>query len=236
MYDTRSFIKDKKTPQYTEQQLSDNYDKFLNVLKKHFSGDRLQKLLFMYSEDNLGLNLSMAPAAGKVFFHNCYAGGYIDHVLNVYTASFGVKKLYEKMGGHIDFTDEEMIFAALHHDLGKLGDHNNQPYYLPNESSWHAERGEIYTFNGDIQHMNVTHRALFLLQHYNIQVTLPEYLAIFNSDGLYDECNATYLKSYGPDKELKTNLPYIIHMADFISCKTERDKWVHSEEEYVDDL
>ena len=29
-------------------------------------------------------------------------------------------KVYEKVGGIIDFSEEELVFAALHHDLGKV--------------------------------------------------------------------------------------------------------------------
>ena len=37
----------------------------------------------MYAENELGTALTLAPASGKLNFHNCYEGGYIDHVMNV---------------------------------------------------------------------------------------------------------------------------------------------------------
>ena len=36
------------------------------------------------------------------------------------------------------FTQEELLFAAMHHDLGKLGD-GTKPYYLPQDSEWHRK-------------------------------------------------------------------------------------------------
>ncbi len=34
----------------TEQELQANYDRFIAVIKKYFKGERLEKLLHMYSE------------------------------------------------------------------------------------------------------------------------------------------------------------------------------------------
>jgi hypothetical protein len=168
----------------------------------------------------------MAPASAKEHYHNAYPGGYMDHIMNVLTTSFGVKKLYEARGGTIDFEDEELAFATIHHDLGKLGDKQQGEYYLIQESEWHRKnKGEIYKFNSELQYMDVTDRALFILQQYGIVCTWKETLAIKLSDGLYHEANKSYLMSYNPDHELKTNLPRIVHVADYISCRCEYDMW-----------
>ena len=212
--------------EYTETRLQENYDVFIDLLKKTFKGERLKGLLNLYSEDEYGIRLITAPASAKAHFHNAYIGGYLDHIMNVYKGCLGSKKLWAMMGATIDFTDEEMIFSALHHDLGKLGDKNQGEYYLPQDSEWHRKnRGEIYKFNSNLQYMNVTDRALFILQSYGIQCSWKETLSIKLSDGLYDENNESYLKSYNPDHELKTNLPRIVHNGDFIACRSEYDMW-----------
>ena len=77
---------------YTEEQLQQNYDKFIDALKKVFSGERLEKLLHMYSPDELGMELAVAPASGKLNFHSAYVGGYIDHVMNVARNAYKIKK------------------------------------------------------------------------------------------------------------------------------------------------
>jgi hypothetical protein len=219
------------TQKYTEKQIVENYETFIGLIKKTFSGDRLKKLLTMYEDDSIAERTMMAPASAKEHFHLAYAGGYLDHITNVYNASKGVKKLYTFMGGHIDFTDEEMYFSAIHHDLGKIGD-LTQDYYLVQDSEWHTKnRGEIFKFNGNLQYMDVTDRALFLLQHFGIEVTWKEYLAIKLSDGIYNESNKKYYISYDPENTLKTNLPYIVHLSDFISCRTEFDKWKHKNDD-----
>lgn len=214
------------TKEYTEQNLQTNYNNFISLLNKTFSGNRLDGLLHLYSEEEYGIRLITAPASAKAHFHNAYIGGYLDHILNVHKASFGVKKMWEFMGATINFTDEELAFSAIHHDLGKLGDKEQGEYYLPQDSEWHQKnRGEIFKFNSNLQYMNVTDRALYILQSYDIKCTWKETLAIKLSDGLYDENNKSYLMSYNPDHELKTNLPRVIHQADFVSCRSEYDIW-----------
>lgn len=212
--------------EYTETELNEKYDDFIKLLEKLFSGDRLDGLKKLYSEENYGIRLIMAPASAKVHFHNAYVGGYIDHILNVYKASIGTKKLWQAMGANIDFTDEELAFSALHHDLGKLGDLSQGEYYLPQTSDWHIKnRGEQFKFNPNLQFMNVTDRALYILQQFKIVCSWKETLAIKLSDGLYDESSESYLKSYNPANELKTNLPRVIHAADYLACRSEYDSW-----------
>ena len=42
---------------YSAEDLQKNYEKFIEALSKVFSGERLEKLKFMYSEDELGTEL-----------------------------------------------------------------------------------------------------------------------------------------------------------------------------------
>jgi hypothetical protein len=209
----------------TEDQIQENYNYFIEFLNEKFSGERLEKLLDMYKEENLGMQLAVAPASGKVHYHYAHTGGYIQHIMNVEKGSRGAAKLFETLGGNIDFTEEERIFAALHHDLGKLGDETGA-YYVPQTDDWFVKkRGEVFKHNNANQFWNVTDRALYNLQRYGIVCTWKETLAIKLSDGLYDENNATYLKTYNPEQVLRTNLPYILHTGDFLACHAEYDQW-----------
>ena len=212
---------------YNEVQLSENYENFISFIKKALSNDtdRLSRLLIMYSEDELGAELAVAPASGKLHFHSAYAGGYVDHVMNVCKNAYKLKTVYEAGGGVIDFTNEELIFAALHHDLGKLGD-GKQPYYIPQESDWHRKnKNEIFQLNGELHYMDVTHRALWLLNQYGIKYSQKEMLGIMLADGLYNEANKKYLVAYSEEFQLKTELPYIIHWADHMSCRLESSEY-----------
>ena len=46
-------------------------------------------------------------------------GGYVEHILHVVKFSQEVRDIWEKNGATINFTNEELVFTALHHDLGK---------------------------------------------------------------------------------------------------------------------
>lgn len=207
--------------QKTEKELRANYDKFLAIVKKYFTGERLERLLHMYSESELGGNLTVSPASGNAGYHNCYPGGYIDHIFNVCRNALKVKAFFTELGGKPDFTDEELIFCALHHDLGKLGTKGNMHYVL-NESEWHVKnKGEIYTKNPNMVYMTITDRTFFTLQHYGIRISEKEYFGIKLTDGMYDEDNTKYLKVFDPKKAMRFNLAHVMHWADHMSTVVE---------------
>jgi len=206
----------------TEAELKQNYDKFLAIVNKYFTGERLEKLLFMYSDDELGGNLMVSPASGNKNYHNAYEGGYIDHIFNVCKNALKMKKTFEEAGGVCDFTEEELIFVAIHHDLGKLGT-KEELHYAPNDSKWHIEnRGELYKRNEKNSFMAITDRTLFTLSQYGITINENEYFGIKLTDGLYDEDNEKYYKVYDTTKYLKSNIQYIMHWADHMSTVIER--------------
>ena len=168
-----------------------------------------------------GDELVTAPASGKNYFHNAFPGGYLDHILRVTETALSVAGLYKKMGGEITFTKQELIFAALHHDLGKLGTEDG-PYYVDQDSDWHRKRGELYKQNEHIQYFKAPERGLMMLQKYGIAITENEWLAIKLSDGIYDDGNKSYMINFAP-YAMKTNLPYIIHWADHMASRVEND-------------
>jgi hypothetical protein len=202
----------------TEEKIEQDYAKFMEYIS---ADPRAEKLKEMYVP--LQEQLTLAPASSKRHYHNAFPGGYIDHVLRVTETALKVASLYKNMDGDINFTKQELIFAALHHDLGKLGNPDEGPHYVDQDSDWHRKRGEMYAINENLQYFNVPERALFLLQKYGIEITQNEWLAIKLSDGLYDEGNKAYLKNFAK-YAMKTNLPYIIHWADHMACRVESDK------------
>jgi hypothetical protein len=214
-------------PNLTDVDIQDNYQEFLKFISDNFTGDRKKKLLKMYSDDDncLGLSLSTAPASMCEHYHLCYPGGYLQHIMNVVKLSFASKKLFEIAGSNIDFTDEQMVFAAMHHDLGKLGDPEFGEYYAPQDQDWKYKKGEFYKMNPNLPYMEVTDRAIYLLQKFGITFDWKEYLGIKLADGLFNEGTEKYLKQYNQDLYLKTNLPRIIHSADYAACRGEYDKW-----------
>ena len=216
--------------QLTADQIHENWVKLIELVKDTFSEDypnnRREKLLSMYQyfEDRM----SVAPASGKEAYHNAMVGGYVEHVLHVIDRAIQLKELWKSNGAEINFTDQELIFAAMHHDLGKVGD-LNQDYYIPQDSEWHRKnRGEIYTHNPKLQYMSVTDRAIFLLNHFGISMTQWEYIGLRLTDGMYEEANKSYYLTYNPDWALKSNIAYILHQADMMATHIEYDQWKRS--------
>ena len=206
----------------TDAELKANYEKFIAIVKKYITGDRLDKVLFMYSDDELGGNLMVSPASGNVGYHNAYEGGYIDHIFNVCKNSLKMKDLFIAQGGTQDFTDEELIFCALHHDLGKLGTKNHL-HYIPNDSDWHVKnRGDVFMKNPANQYMTLTDRTFFTLQDYGIKINENEYFGIKLTDGMYDEDNQKYLKTFNKDNVQKSAIARIMHWADHMSTVIEQ--------------
>jgi hypothetical protein len=215
-------------PNLSEAEIQQNHQEFIAFVGNEFKGERRERLLKMYGEDHLGLSLAVSPASTTAHFHLCHPGGYIQHVMNVVRNSFAQKKVYEINGGTVDWTDEEMVFAALHHDLGKLGDPEFGDYYVAQSESWKEKKGEFYKLNPNLPYMEVTDRAVYLLAKYGIPMTWREFLGIKLADGIYNEASKKYLIQYNPELFLKTDLPRIIHLADYLSCFTERNVMVNS--------
>ena len=207
----------------TAEQIQANWDKHLKIVDTFITGERKEKLKALYV--SLADTMVLAPASGKPSYHNAFPGGYIDHVNRVVHCALKTKALWEEMGSTIDFTDEELVFAALNHDLGKIGA-GDQPYYLPQTDKWRQDKlGEIYTHNKDLSYMLIQDRSLFTLQQNQIPVSEKEFLAIKLHDGLYDDVNKPYYISFNPDSKLRTNIVYILHQADFLASKIEYDRW-----------
>ena len=217
----------------TEQELQKNYEELIQIIKDTFEeeSERRENLLKMYQyfEDRM----CIAPASGKLNYHYAFVGGYVLHVLNVVEASKKITEVFKQLGGVVDYTDEELVFTALHHDLGKVGDLEDE-YYIVNEDDWRRKKfNEIFTNNPKMQFMSVTDRSLYLLGHFNVPVSQKEWLAIKVSDGMYDEANVQYLKTYRPEKSFHSSLPHIIHWADHLSTRAEYSEWKYLEHKQI---
>jgi hypothetical protein len=209
----------KKMKKLTDEQILANLEKFYSLIDKYILDPRKTSLINYYK--TIEETLATSPASSKLSHHNCFAGGYVDHVIRVVEASLVLNNVWDKFGQSKDFTVDELVFSAINHDLGKLGT-NEQPFYLPNTEQWQIEKqGAYFKYNTEIPHMRIADRSLFCLQEAGIAVNNKEYLAIKLHDGLYEEANKVYYMSYNPDFEIKSNLVYILHQADLMASRVE---------------
>ena len=200
-----------------------NWEIFLTNIEEHISGDRKEKLLAFYKkfEDRLIL----MPAAHKKEYHNAFPGGYVDHVNRVVRCALKQYEIWKEEGVDITtFTIEELVFSAINHDLGKMGD-EEQDSYIPQTDKWRREKlGEDYMFNNKVPFASVPDRGLFLLQSHDIKYNFNEMLAIQTHDGLYDTANEKYLKGWMLEQKPRTALPFILHQADMMAARIEFEK------------
>ncbi len=204
----------------TAQEISNNWEVFLSNIDNHISEPRRSQLkeFYLKYQDRI----IIMPASHKKEYHNAFPGGYVDHVNRVVKCALGQYKLWTHMGmDSSTFTLEELIFSAINHDLGKIGDETYEAY-IPQTDQWRKDKlGENYMFNDKLAFASVPDRGLFLLQNNNIKYTFNEMVAIQTHDGLYDEGNKKYLMGFMPELKPRTALPFILHQADMMAARIE---------------
>ena len=203
----------------TPEQIKDNWDKFLAVIEEYISPDRADKLIEFYTQHEE--RFALMPASHKVQYHNCFPGGYVDHVLRVINAALKLDNVWREMGMVDTYTTEELVFSALNHDLGKFGT-EEQASYIEQTDQWRRDKlNEVYTFNDRLEYMTVPDRGLHLLYTLGITPTKNEMLAIKLHDGLYDDSNKPYLMSFSPETKPRTSLVFVLHQADLMAARIE---------------
>lgn len=188
------------------EEVISNYEKF-----KKFSyacGKDAAALDCFYSE--LGERLMYCPASSKVDFHNAFIGGLVEHSLRVLRIALAINKIQFKL------PEKEVIFAALMHDIGKLGDPQHERY-LPQRDTYWFKRGNVYEVNKDLPFATTSHGGLFLMQYYKIDLTFGEFMGILLNDGQYIDDN----RAYGMKE---CSLAVLIHTADRLACEEEKNK------------
>ena len=207
----------------TAEQIQDNWNKFLSIIDEHISEPRCSGLKAFYEQ--YAERIMLMPASHKKEYHNAFPGGYVDHVLRVVQCALKLNKVWVDMGVDTStYTVEELVFSAMNHDLGKMGDENNEAY-IPQTDQWRKDKlGEDYTFNNKLEYMSVPDRGLYLLKEHGIDYSKNEFLTIKLHDGLYDEANKPYLLSWMPETKVRTSLVHIVHQADFLAARVEFER------------
>lgn len=207
----------------TAEQIQSNWTEFLSNIEQHITGDRKEKLLAFYKKYEE--RIILMPAAHKKEYHNAFPGGYVEHVNRVVKAALSLSAIWEGFGADMStFTQEELVFSAINHDLGKMGDEENESY-IPQTDQWRKDKlGEDYMFNTKVPFASVPDRGLFMLQSHGVQYTFNEMLAIQTHDGLYDEGNKKYLFAFMPEQKPRTSLPFILHQADLMAARIEFER------------
>ena len=207
----------------TAEQIQQNWMDLEETIKVFINEPRRSQLLDLYSRHSE--RIMMMPASYKKEYHNAFPGGYVDHILRVVDCALKLNDVWVDMGvDESTYTKEELIFSALNHDLGKIGDEEYESY-IPQTDQWRKDKlGEDYTFNSKLAFASVPDRGLFLLQSNGIQYSFNEMIAIQTHDGLYDDGNKKYLMAWASEQRPRTSLPFIIHQADLMASRIEFER------------
>lgn len=178
----------------------------------------LKKKVTKFTED-MKEKLFTAPASPSVNYpaaHNCMPLGFVEHTLRVIKIFRKLVNEYKDQIQH-DFTNDDVIIAAMFHDMGKIGDLNHT-YYLDQDSDWHRDRGMFYTINDEIEYLRIPNRSLFLLQHYGIKIPIHVYKAILLHDGPAEEANRSYTMKEGL-------FALLLQQADMLAATFEKNRY-----------
>jgi hypothetical protein len=207
------------------EKIKDNWERYREIVNTSFP-TRKDALNRMYNE--LEDRMVFMPASSMEHFHNAFAGGYVDHILRVMECAEALHFTWSSQGADMSgYTREELLFAAMHHDLGKAGfpGDGNEVYQIET-SDWHRKnQGKLYKTNANIPFAMVPDLSIWLLQEYGVKVSWNEYQAIKIHDGMYDEANKPYFVARSAQAKLKTNLPVILHHADHMASIIEYERW-----------
>lgn len=208
----------------SELEIQYNFDKLISIIEKTFSGDRKEKLLKLFND--ISNKFAMTPASGVAYFHLAYPGGLVLHTLNVLFSALKLYNLWSEVGADMSgYTKDELIFCAIVHDLGKIGN-LKEDHYIVQDKQWYIEnRKEYYKSNPNIQRFEHSHRSIWILNQYEIKMSEQEFIAIMIHDGLYLDSNKSYFVQYAEENVLKTNLSLILHQADFMSYRIEYEQY-----------
>ncbi len=192
----------------SEEQLVANFEKYSSLLVQtgEHRKEQIQALL-----DKLGDRLATCPASSRKEYHNCFAGGLVDHSLRVLKNCTRLMKVSPDVFGSIP--EESVVFAALFHDLGKVGDLENDRY-LPQTNNYYRDKGNLFEHNRAVVPSN-THASLFLLQHFDVKMTYPEWEAILLNDGSVTDDGRMYCMK-------ESALTLLVQTADRLSCEQEK--------------
>lgn len=164
----------------SESEIIENYEKYRKLLLKVSSRrEQIERFLEKYGD-----RIATAPGHDRASRHAAAPGGLVKRCLTTLTNARDLASMRAFSDKEIDI--ESIIVVSLLHDIGRIGDDVGD-FYVPQTSSWHIERGNLYTFNPDIRRMTHTHRGLYFLQSEGIPLLQEEWMAIISQPSAHDD-------------------------------------------------
>lgn len=158
-----------------------------------------------------------APASSK--YHCDYAGGLLEHSINVYNRLI---RLYKMEYGDDSITDEileTLTIISLFHDLCKVNFYKVDSRNVKNENGvW--EKVPYYSIDEKFSYGYHGAKSTFLAERF-IKLTLEEAVSISNHMGAFDRPNGDY--AIGQAFE-QYPLSFLLHTADCLASFIDEKK------------
>jgi len=156
--------------------VENNFKKYFDLLSR-LDDSGIVDLVTAFAD-----RIATCPSSTRDSYTGCYPGGLVECSLRITSAMRKLADVYK-----LDVAPSSIFKIGLLHDIGKIGDLDND-LFLPQDSQWHRDKlGELFKYNENVSRMPHADRTMFLLQHFGIKLTHDEYVAIAQAHGLGDE-------------------------------------------------
>lgn len=153
-----------------------------------------------------------APAS--TIYHGSYAGGLVEHSLNVYTMlQWYVANLQDSDFELPKISEESVIIVALLHDLCKVNCYHESTRNVKNEQTGKWEKVLCYK-REPLLPMGHGGKSVFIIQQF-IKLTPEEAQAIYWHMGAYDTSPYNTLNELGKSYEMNL-LAFLLNQADMM--------------------
>ena len=154
-----------------------------------------------------------APAS--TIYHGSYAGGLVEHSLNVYTMlQWYVANLQDSDFELPKIGEESVIIVALLHDLCKVNCYHESTRNVKNEQTGKWEKVPCYK-RDPLLPMGHGGKSVFIIQQF-IKLTPEEAQAIYWHMGAYDTSPYNTLNELGKSYEMNL-LAFLLNQADMMA-------------------
>ena len=150
-------------------------NKFLDICKNTIKRDGIDDLLEWIEKSDF----FVAPASTK--YHGAYAGGLVEHSLNVYECLKGIVSRYPEL----NISDETVAIVSLFHDICKANFYKVGTRNVKDEESGQWYKKEVYEID---EKFPIGHgeKSCIIIQWFLKRLTTDELLAIRYHMGGFD--------------------------------------------------
>jgi hypothetical protein len=187
-----------------------NKEEFLKIARDTIKRDGIEELL-----EYLEYESDFFEAPASTIYHGSYAGGLLDHSLNVYYSLLEEMKFIFGKNWNKKFSEESVAIVSLFHDLCKIGRYEKYNKNVKNNDTGMWETVESYRYDDNYFLMGHASYSLHIISKFLV-LTDVEAQAIYWHMGAHD------ISQYSDTKSLcnaykKNTLAFALHRADEVA-------------------